>query len=252
MLALGQHSGEDNSLSKPSLAPNQCCNLRLNRRKRMQKSARQMCYLFCRSFLSLHKIKLFLNAKKLACCQAFVCRIRIQRARSFLLCSLLALILSPAVAGPTWTLVFQSSISHSNCFPVTGRREQHGHKSKVSWEPLLHERAGEMYCSRLWNAKEEKDVFTWWHCVYPSKADCRERPCRCTIWRWRVTERSAEPGWHANLTAGSHRWWRATIRFGATSFSSSVSAFPRSPAKQNKIQRQGSLCAFCGDPVRAA
>lgn len=29
----GQHSGEENSLSKPWLAPNQCCNLRLNHRK---------------------------------------------------------------------------------------------------------------------------------------------------------------------------------------------------------------------------
>lgn len=31
--------------------------------------------------------------------------------------------------------------------------------------------AEEMYCCWLWNAKEERDVFTWWHCVYPSKAE---------------------------------------------------------------------------------
>lgn len=85
--------------------------------------------------------------------------------------------------GQTWALVFQSSISHFNYFLVTGKRKQHGHKSKVSREApsRLHEQAEEMYCWRLWNAKEERDVFTWWHCVYPSKADCRERRCHCTI-----------------------------------------------------------------------
>ena len=102
--------------------------------------------------------------------------------------------------------------------------------------PLLHERAGEMYCSRLWNAKEEKDVFTWWHCVYPSKADCRERRCRCTIWRWRMTEHLAAPGWHANLAARSRWWWRATIGFSATSFSRSLSAFTHSSANKAKIR----------------
>lgn len=102
--------------------------------------------------------------------------------------------------------------------------------------PLLNERAGEMYCSRLWNAKEEKDVFTWWHCVYPSKADCRERRCRCIIWRWRMTEHSAAPGWHANLAARSRWWWRATIGFGDTSFSRSLSAFTHSSTNKAKIR----------------
>ncbi len=203
----------------------------------MQQGASKMCYLFSRSFFSVCKIKLFLNGKKLACCQAFVCRIKIHRTWCLLPALFpVSLNTSSAMAGLTRTLVFQSSISHSNCFLLTGQREQHGHKSKVSWEPLLHEQTGEMYCWRLWNAKEEKDVFTWWHCVYPSKADCRERRCRCTIWRWRMTEHSAEPGWHTNLTARSRQWWRATIRFGATSFSSSVSAFPHSSANKTKLR----------------
>ena len=148
----------------------------------MQKSARKMCYLFCCSFLSLCKIKLFLNAKKLACCQAFVCRIRIQWTRS-LLPALFPVSLNTfsAVAGLTWTLVFQSSISHSNCFLVTGRREQHGHKSKVGWEPLLHEQAGEMYCLRLWNAKEEKDVFTWWHLGLKTSSGLQPTPARLEL-----------------------------------------------------------------------
>lgn len=34
----GQHSGEENSLSKPWLAPNQCCNLRLNHKKDAEES----------------------------------------------------------------------------------------------------------------------------------------------------------------------------------------------------------------------
>lgn len=45
---------------------------------------------------------------------------------------------------------------------------------------LAHEQAqgggGGMYNQKLRNAKKkEKDVFTWWHCVYPSKADSRAR-----------------------------------------------------------------------------
>lgn len=188
--------------------------------------------------------KIIRNAKKLACCQILVGRIRIQWTQSLLPARFpVSLNTFSAVAGLTWTLVFQSSISHSNCFLATGQREQHGHKSKVSWEPLLHEQAREMYCYRLWNAKKEKDVFTWWHCVYPSKADCRERPCRCTIWRRRMSEHSAEPGWHTNLTARSHWWWRATIVFGATSFSSPVSTFPHSSTNKTKFRGKAHLLA---------
>lgn len=74
--------------------------------------------------------------EKLARRQAFVCRVRIQRAGELPTPFPVRRNTSSAAASPTPTLVFQSSISHSNRFPATGRREQHGHKSKVSREPL--------------------------------------------------------------------------------------------------------------------
>lgn len=40
----GQHSGEENTLSKPWLAPNQCCNLRLNHRKGCRVHTKRSAY----------------------------------------------------------------------------------------------------------------------------------------------------------------------------------------------------------------
>lgn len=82
----GQHSGEENTLSKPWLAPNQRCNLRLNHRKGCRR-VQTKCAIYSAAISSVSaKMKLFHNVKKLACCQTFVCRIGVRRAQSLLPC----------------------------------------------------------------------------------------------------------------------------------------------------------------------
>lgn len=113
-----------------------------------------MCYLFCRSFFfffkPLYKITLFLNAGEIGTLPGVFCLPSEDSVGATLAAPLpVSFNTSCAVAGPTPALVSQSSISHSECSAVTGRREQHGHKSKVSREPFLHERHAETYCSGL-------------------------------------------------------------------------------------------------------
>lgn len=125
------HSGEENSLSKPWLAPNQWCNLRLNHRKGCRVHRKCVILLL---FLQPLQNKIIPLCEE-TCCQTFVHRIRIHWTWSLLpdLFPVSLNILSamvPDFAMLTWAFVFQSPISHPNYFLVTGQREQHDHKSR--------------------------------------------------------------------------------------------------------------------------
>lgn len=217
---LVQHTGEENALLKPWLAPGQHCNLRLNQRIGCRwVQAKCAIYSWAFSF-SLCKIKKksLLGAVKLACCLKYLSSEKEagEHKSTLPLCSLLALILS-AVCGPDLTsltrvLVFQSSVSHFNNFPATGQREQHGHKSKVSWTGAhLHQAgSGDVLLAALKCKRGEGCVYMMTLCLSIKSRVERGSICRLGLG---MTEHLAEPGWHTNLTAASHQWWRAKLRY---------------------------------------
>lgn len=130
---------------------------------------------------------------------------------TFLLVLKLSAMPIPPTTALTGVLVFQSSITHFNNFPVTGQREQHGHKSKVSWEAPLTRAPPRRCIAAGFEMQRRRGMCLHDDIVFiHQKLNVGERRCRSAVCRWRMTEHSAEPGWHANLTAASRRWWRAT------------------------------------------